>query len=185
MITLQDDLEYPGRSLLVPRPKSSLVHCRSPSLSSTVQGSATFVFKFKIKTIIETLSYLLSSNGSHVCGLAEEVLLPAAGLVDHQHGNSQCRQHLVGLTHVVTGEVGECLTLILLLRSLLSPFLTVGLFTCGANVHDSVRQNFFLLHRRQFAICFCDSAIKVDQVRDSQIEIMKAWGHPVEMGRIH
>ena len=183
MITLQDDLEYPGRSLLVPRPKSSLVHCRSPSLSSTVQGSTTFVFKFK--TIIETLSNLLSSNGSHVCGLAEEVLLPAAASVDHQQGNSQCRQHLVGLTHVVTGEVGECLTLILLLRSLLSPFLTVELFTCGANVHDSVRQNFFLLHRRQFAICFCDSVIKVNQVRDSQIEIMKAWGHPVEMGRIH
>ena len=56
--------------------------------------------------MIEALSYLLSSNGSHVCGFAKESLLPAAALVDHQQGNSQCRQHLVGLTHVVTDEVG-------------------------------------------------------------------------------
>ena len=90
--------------------------------------------------IIEALSHLLSSNGSHVCGFAEELLLPAATLVDHQQGNSQCRPHLVGLTHVVTDEVGGRLTLILLLRSLLPPFLTVELFTCDANVHDSVKQ---------------------------------------------
>ena len=38
---LRWDSSYPGRSLLVPRPKSSLVHCSNPSLSSTLQGSTT------------------------------------------------------------------------------------------------------------------------------------------------
>ena len=52
--------------------------------------------------IIESYSNLLASNGSHVCGLAEELLLPAAALLDYQQGNSQCRQHPVGLAHVVT-----------------------------------------------------------------------------------
>lgn len=87
--------------------------------------------------IFKSLSNLLASNGSHIFGFAEELLLPAPALLDRQQGNSQCCQHLAGLTHVDTGEEGgRNLTLILPLMSLLPPFLTVELLTCGANVHD-------------------------------------------------
>ena len=61
----------------------------------------------------KSLSNLLASNGSHIFGFAEELLLPAPALLDRQQGNSQRCQHLAGLTHVVTGEVdrGWCFTL--------------------------------------------------------------------------
>ena len=38
---LEPHLWYPARSLLVPRPKSSLVHWRLPAMSATAQSSLT------------------------------------------------------------------------------------------------------------------------------------------------
>ena len=61
------------------------------------------MFKSKVQLYLKAISNLLASNGSHVCGLAEELLLPSPALLeDHQQGNCQCRQHLAELTHVVT-----------------------------------------------------------------------------------
>ena len=62
------------------------------------------IIKYTIKKII-TISNLLASNGSQVCGFTEELLLPAQALVDHQEGKSQYHHHLAGLAHVVTGDV--------------------------------------------------------------------------------
>ena len=56
--------------------------------------------------------------------------------------------------------------------SLLPPFLTVELLTCGANVHDWVGQKFTYIIGGVLPFASV-TVIKVDQ--DSQIEIMKAW----------
>ena len=102
--------QYPGRSLLVPRPKSSLVHCSKPSLSSTVQGITTLIRFIVIVNCIVALNRLpqnlLASDGCDICGLAKELLLPATASMDHQQSK---KQHNDGLAHVVTDseEIGR------------------------------------------------------------------------------
>ena len=61
------DSSYPGRSLLVPRPKSSLVHCSNPSLSSTLQGSTTlknksFLSEQIVSALCQVLGHFVSLN---------------------------------------------------------------------------------------------------------------------------